>query len=72
MHTPPPTPDILLQFIKSNITLVEPQVCDSIDTDVVLECTPVCFTEPAKEMEKPYERISSSDLGESGLWHEAP
>lgn len=49
MHTPPPTLDIQFQFIKSNITVLEPQVCDSTGADVVFECTPVCFTEPAKE-----------------------
>lgn len=53
MHTPPPTPDTLFQLIKSDVTLLEPQVCDSRGTDVVLECTPVCFTEHVKEVEKP-------------------
>lgn len=72
MHTPPPTSDTLFQFVKSNVTVLEPQVCDSTGTDVVFECTPVCFTESAKELRKPYEGISSSVLGESGLQREAP
>lgn len=48
MHTPLPTLDTQFQFIKSNITVLEPQVCDSTGADVVFECTPVCSTEPAK------------------------
>lgn len=70
--TPPPTPDTLFQFIKSDVSVLESQVCDSAGTGVAFECTPVCFTEPAKEMGNPYEGISSGGLGESGLWHEAP
>lgn len=57
-HAHPTTnPRYSISAIKSNVTVLEPQVCDSTGTDAAFECTPVCFTEPAKEMGKPCEGI---------------
>lgn len=41
--------------------MLESRVCDSTGTGVAFECTPVCFTEPAKEMEnhmKEYRQVA--------------
>lgn len=58
MHAPPhPNARYSISVTKSNVTVLEPQVYDSTGTDAVFECTLVCFTEPAKEMGKPYEGI---------------